>query len=79
MNQGITITISGLAGVGKSTMAQALSRTLKNVFGFTVTVVDEDDEPSQWSSDDVKVRMEALIGKDVPITVVTQQAHRGAA
>ena len=75
----ITITISGIAGCGKTTLAQAISRTLSFHHGIDVVVVDNDgSNGDNIDGDELEERL-ATIAERVKVHIVTQQQRRETA
>lgn len=73
----ISITIAGRAGSGKSTIAQAIARTLSFHHGIDVVVNDEDGSSNDWDSDRIESCLESLADRTT-ITITTQQSCRAA-
>ncbi len=71
----ISVHISGHAGVGKSTIAQALARTLQNQYGIDVTVLDDDISSNDWDHVRIESSLEAMADK-TNVVIVTQQTRR---
>ena len=70
----ITITIAGRAGSGKSTIAQAIARTLSFHHGIDVVVNDEDGSSNNWDSDRIESCLESLADR-TSITITTQHEN----
>ena len=66
----ISITIAGRAGSGKSTIAQAIARTLSFHHGIDVVVNDEDGSSNNWDSDRIESCLESLADR-TSITITT--------
>ena len=73
----ISITIAGRAGSGKSTIAQAIARTLSFHHGIDVVVNDEDGSSNNWDSDRIESCLDSLVDR-TSITITTQQSCRAA-
>lgn len=75
----ITITITGTAGCGKTTLAQAISRALSFHHGIDVVVVDNDgSNGDDIGGDELEERL-ATIAERVKVHIVTQQQRRETA
>lgn len=75
----ITITITGNAGHGKTTLAQAISRALSFHHGIDVVVVDNDgSNGDDIGGDELEERL-ATIAERVKVHIVTQQQRRETA
>lgn len=75
----ITITISGITGCGKTTLAQAISRALSFHHGIDVVVVDNDGgDGDDIGGDELEERL-AAIAERVKVHIVTQQQRRETA
>lgn len=72
----ITITISGPAGAGKSTLAQAIGRTLENVYGIGAIIQDEDGSSNNWEGERIEQCLEGLADRTT-VVIRTEQAMRG--
>ena len=70
----ISITIAGRAGSGKSTIAQAIARTLSFHHGIDVVVNDEDGSSNNWDSDRIESCLETLADRTT-ITITTQHEN----
>jgi len=70
----ISITIAGRAGSGKSTIAQAIARTLSFHHGIDVVVNDEDGSSNNWDSDRIESCLESLADR-TSITITTQHEN----
>ena len=70
----ISITIAGRAGSGKSTVAQAIARTLSFHHGIDVVVNDEDGSSNNWDSDRIESCLESLADR-TSITITTQHEN----
>lgn len=73
----ITITVSGSAGSGKSTIAQAIARSLSFNHGIDVVVNDEDGSSNDWDSERIEGCLNALAERTT-VTITTQQLARSA-
>ena len=69
----LTITVTGVANSGKSTIAQLVAEQLLQ-FGFRVKIVDEPFREG-WHSNR-RDRLRHIAGRDTLITVVTNQIPR---
>lgn len=74
----ITITISGAAGVGKTTLAQAISRTLSFHSGIDVVVIDADGDGDNIDGEALEERL-AAVAERAKVHIITQQQRRAAA
>ena len=70
----ISITIAGRAGSGKSTIAQAIARTLSFHHGIDVVINDEDGSSNNWDSDRIESCLESLADR-TSITITTQHEN----
>jgi ABC-type transport system involved in cytochrome bd biosynthesis fused ATPase/permease subunit len=74
----VTITISGPTGVGKSTLAQLIGRSLLFFQGVEVDIVDEDGSDSMnWDDDELQSRIDGLAQR-TQVLIVTQTTRRSS-
>ncbi len=73
----VSITITGPAGSGKSTIAQAIARSLSFNHDIEVVVHDEDGSSDDWEGERVEACLEALAERTT-VVVTTQQSVRSA-
>lgn len=71
----VSITITGPAGSGKSTIAQAIARSLSFNHGFDVVVHDEDGSSDDWEGERIEACLEALAERNT-VVITTQQLNR---
>ena len=77
MNQ-IHISITGTTGVGKSTIAQAIARSLSFNHGIDIKIIDEDNAADDWEGERIEQCLESMAG-NTEIVITTYQAKRKAA
>lgn len=73
-NNGITIIVSGSAGVGKSTIATLIHRYLKSL-GFTASIKLADNEMPRCPSD-LRKSIASLLDQKTPMRIVEKQTTR---
>lgn len=75
--ESVQIIVSGPAGSGKSSVAQAIARMLHYSHGANVVVHDDEEEPPGELAATAKARMQTVVlrSMDAPITIKTQNTH----
>ena len=77
MQQEVLITITATAGVGKSTLAEVIRRTLEDA-GLSVAVVDDNqmsETPPVFTGSMCK-QLESIVSRGTHVTIQTAMARR---